>query len=59
MNVPSVLECGSVESKILWHLSEIKLKRGALRLEYVSIPLPEIKVLWRQSKQGKGWSMVE
>jgi hypothetical protein len=62
MNVPAVLERGGVENEILWHLSEIKkklLKRGTLPLEYVGIPLPNIKVLWRQSKQGKGRSKAE
>ncbi len=56
MNVPAVLEQGGVENEILWHQSEIEkklLKRGTLPLEYVGIPLPDIKVSWRQSKQGK------
>ncbi len=55
MNVPSVLEQGGVESKILWHLSEIKkkfLKRGTLPVEYVGVPLPKIEVLWRQTNKG-------
>jgi hypothetical protein len=56
MNVPSVLEWGGIEREILWYLSEIKkklLKRGTLPLEYVGVPLPKIKVMWRQSKQRK------
>jgi hypothetical protein len=56
MNVPEVLEQGGVENEILWHQSEIERKlpkRGTLPLEYVGIPLPDIKVLLRQSKQGK------
>ncbi len=62
MNVPAVLERGGVENEILWHLSEIKkklIKRGTLPLEYVGVPLPNIKVSWRQSKQGKGRSKAE
>ncbi len=62
MNVSSVLERGRVESKLIWHLSDIEkglLKRGTLLSEYHSVPLPEIKVTWRQSKQGKGQSKAE
>jgi hypothetical protein len=62
MNIPTVLERGEVENEILWHLSEIKkklLKRGSLPCEYVGVPLPNIKVSWRQSKQGKGRSKAE
>jgi hypothetical protein len=35
------------------------LKRGTLPIEYVGVPLPEIKVSWRQSKQGKRQSKAE
>jgi hypothetical protein len=62
MNVPPVLECGGVESEIVWHLCKLEkrfLKKGILPEEYVGIPLPEITVSWRQSKQGKGRSKVE
>ncbi len=57
MNVPPVLDCSRVEGEILWHLSEIEkglLKKGRLPTEYIGVPLPEIKVSWRQNKQGKG-----
>ncbi len=59
MNVPPVLECCRVEGKIIWHLTEIKkglMKKGAIPTEYIGITFPDIKVSWRQSKQGKGWS---
>jgi hypothetical protein len=62
MNVPPVLECGSVKSEIVWHLCELEkrfLKKEILPEEYVGIPLPKISVLWRQSKQGKGKSEAE
>ncbi len=62
MNVPPVLERGGVESNIIWHLPDIEkglLKRMTLPLEYHGVPLPEIKVTWRQSKQGKGRSKAE
>jgi hypothetical protein len=62
MNVPSVLEPGGVEGKFIWHLTEIKkglMKKGTLPTEYICIPFPNIKVSWRQSKQGKGWSRAE
>ena len=56
MNVP-VLEKIGAESKIIWHLAEREksfLKKGRLTTEYVGVPLPAIKVSWRQNKQGKG-----
>ena len=62
MNVPPVLDRSRVEGKILWHLAEIEkglLKKGCLPTEYIGVPLPEIKVLWRQNKQGKGKNKAE
>ncbi len=35
------------------------LKKGLLPAEYVGVPLPEIKVSWRQNKQGKGKNKAE
>jgi hypothetical protein len=55
MNVPPVLDRFGVEEEIIWHLTQIEnglLKEGKLSTEYVGVPLPEIKVSWRQSKQG-------
>ncbi len=55
MNVPLVLECGGMESEIVWHLCKLEkrfLKKRILPEEYVGIPLPKISVLWRQSKLG-------
>ena len=57
MNVPRVLDRSGVEGEILWHLSEIEkglLKKEHLPTKYIGVPLPKIKVLWRQNKQGKG-----
>jgi hypothetical protein len=62
MNVPPVLEHDGVEGKIIWHLTEIKkglMKKDALPMEYIRVPFPNLKVLWRQSKQGKGQSRAE
>ncbi len=57
MNVPPVLDRVGVECQILWHLAEIEkslLKKGLLPMEYIGVPLPNINLLWRQNKQGKG-----
>jgi hypothetical protein len=46
-------------SQHLWHLTKIEkgfLKKGSLPAEYVGISLPELRVTWRQNKQGKGTS---
>ncbi len=62
MNVPPVLDRAGVEGKFIWHLAEIEkglLKKGLLPVEYVGVPLPEIKVSWRQNKQGKGKNKAE
>jgi hypothetical protein len=59
MNVPLVLEHGGVESEIVWHLTKLEkkfIKKGILPAEYHVVLLLEIKVLQRQSKQGKGKS---
>ncbi len=53
---------GGIEGEIIWHLAEIEkclLKKGLLPVEYVGVPLSEIKVSWRQNKQGKGKNKVE
>jgi hypothetical protein len=50
MNVPPVLDRGSVKNKIIWHLTKIKkgfLKKGTLPAEYVGTPLPMLRVSWR------------
>jgi hypothetical protein len=57
MNVPPILDCSGVEGEILRHLLEIEkglLKKGRLPTEYIRAPHPEIRVSWRQNKQGKG-----
>ena len=57
MNVPVVFNRTGVEGEIIWHLAEIEkslLKKGVLSIESIGTPLPEIKVSWRQNKQGKG-----
>jgi hypothetical protein len=57
MNVPLVLDRGSVEGEIIWHLTEIEkglLKKGVLPSEYVGIQLPKIRVTWQQNNRGKG-----
>ncbi len=57
MNIPPVLDRAGIEGKIIWHLAEVEkglLKKGLLLAEYIGVPLPEIKVSWRQNKQGKG-----
>jgi len=62
MNVPPVLDRGGVEEEIIWHLTQIEnslLKEGKLAMEFVGVPLPEMKVSWRQSKQGKGRTKEE
>jgi hypothetical protein len=62
MNVPPVLECGSIESEIVWHLTQLKkqlLKKGSLPEEYIGVLLSKIMVSWWQSKQGKGKSKAE
>jgi hypothetical protein len=62
MNIPPVLDRAGVEGMIIWHFTEIEkglLKKGLLPVEYVGVPLPEIKVSWRQNKQGKGKNKAE
>jgi hypothetical protein len=62
MNVLPVLDRGSIENEIIWHLTKIEkgfLKKGTLPAEYVGTPLPKLRVLWRQNKQGKGKRKVE
>jgi hypothetical protein len=62
MNVPPVLDRGGIKNKIIWHLTKIKkgfLKKGTLPAEYVGIPLPKLRVSWRQNKQGMGKSKAE
>jgi hypothetical protein len=63
MNVPPVFDRnGVVESEIIWDLADIEkslLKKGVLPTEFIGTPLPEIKVLWRQNKQGKGRTKAE
>jgi hypothetical protein len=57
MNVPPVLDRVGIKSKIMWHLAEIEkslLKKGLFPMEYAEVPLPDINLLWRQNKQGKG-----
>ncbi len=62
MNVPVVFDRNGVEGKIIWHLAEIEkslLKKGVLSTESIRMPLPEIKVSWRQNKEGKGKTKAE
>ncbi len=62
MNVLLVLDRAGIEGKIIWHLAEIEkglLKKGLLPAEYIGVPLSEIKVSWRQNKQGKGKKKAE
>ncbi len=62
MNVPPVLDRGGVEEEIIWHLKQIEnglLRVGKLSTEFVGVPLPELKVSWHQSKQGKGRTKEE
>jgi len=62
MNVPPVLDRGGVEEEIIWHLKQIEnglLRESKLSTEFVGVPLPELKVSWRQSKQGKGRTKEE
>ena len=35
------------------------LREGKLSTKFVGVPLPEMKVSWRQSKQGKGRTKEE
>ncbi len=51
-----------MESEIVWHLCKLEkrvLKKGIIPEEYIGVPLPTIRVLLRQSKQGKGKSKAE
>jgi hypothetical protein len=62
MNVPPVLDRGGVEEEIIWHLKQIEnslLRKGKLSTEFVGVLLTEMKVSWRQSKQGKGRTKEE
>jgi hypothetical protein len=62
MNVPPVFDRNGVEGEIIWHLVEIEkslLKKEVLPTECIGTPLPEIKVSWRQNKQGKGKTKEE
>ncbi len=62
MNVPVVFDRNGVEGEIIWHIAEIEkslLKKGVLSSESIGTPLPEIKVSWRQNKQGKGKTKAE
>jgi hypothetical protein len=46
-NVPPVLERGSIEGEIIWHLTEIEKglpKKGVLPSEYVGVQLLEIRM---------------
>ncbi len=47
MNVPPVLDRGSIKGEIIWHLTEIEkglLKKGVLPSEYVGVQLPKIRL---------------
>ena len=62
MCVPNVSNQEGIEGEIFWHFSEITkslLKKGVLPSEFVGEPLPEIRVAWRQTKQGKGRNKAE
>jgi hypothetical protein len=62
MNISPVLDRGSIEGEIIWHLTEIEkglLKKGVLPSEYVGVQLPKIRVTWQQNKQGKGKNKAE
>ena len=62
MNVPPVLERPGVEGEILWHLGNLEkrlMRKGGYSSKYAGVPLPEISVSWRQSRQGKGRSKAE
>jgi hypothetical protein len=62
MNVPPMFDRGGVKGKITWHFAEIEKglsKKGLLPTEYIGVPLPEIKVSWRQNKKGKRKNKVE
>jgi hypothetical protein len=56
MNIHLALKQGSVESKIIWHLTEIEkkfLKRGTIPTKYFGVPLPKIKVTWQRNGRCK------
>ncbi len=62
MNIPPVLDRARVEGVNIWHLTSIKKRqigKGTLTSEYLGLPLPEIRVAWRQNKQGKGKNKAE
>ncbi len=62
MNILPVLDRAGVEEEIIWHLTSIKMRqigKGALTSEYLEFPLPEIRVAWRQNKQGKSKNKAE
>jgi hypothetical protein len=62
MNVPPIHDRAGVEQEIIWHLAEIEkglMKKGKLPEAYIRVPLPEIKVSWRQKKQGRGKNKAE
>jgi hypothetical protein len=62
INVSLVLDRGSVEGEIIWHLMEIEkslLKKGVLPSKYVGVQLPKIRVTWQQNKQRKGKNKAE
>jgi hypothetical protein len=49
MNIPLVLDRGSIEGEIILHLMEIEkslLKKGVIPSEYVGVHLPVIRVTW-------------
>ncbi len=52
MNVPLVFDRNGMEGEIIWHLADVEMR-------FIDTPLPEIKVLWRQNKQGMGKTKTE
>ena len=62
MNVPQVHDKLGIEMELNWHLQQIEkklIRKGKHPSTYAGLPLPEVRVTWRQNKQGKGKNKVE
>ncbi len=62
MCVPNTFERVGLEEEVMWHLKDIEkslIKKGTISSKLIGTPLPEIKILSQQNKQGKGKSKAE
>jgi hypothetical protein len=54
MCIPNIFDREGLEGELIRHLKDIKkslIKKGTISSKLIGIPLPEIRILWRQNKQ--------